>query len=494
MGIFLFIAWLVFPVGTDDMNTDSRGMFYNMSPFLPEKGTIHIYANPWLGYSKRPGLMGDTTRYIPNDPRNLPPDRHYYGTGTVGLGYTILPQLQIFVATHMYGDYIDRRPYPLYRTDTRYIGYPQILTAVKAGFPAEVGSYTLSFGCVLWYAHWVSALSSGLPNSALRKEFRDCPTEVNDAEIGVRGITGLKSPIGTTFLNLGYLHVIQTAEQKGINSYGIGQEFDLWHYVHPGIEFVKQDTFGAIIPQVKLLIPHFTVNFGVGFPILSEFDWVPDDVIAKNPKFMFSLSPEITIKRVPPPELTIVIKGRVYDSLSTLPLNAEIAFIGPISGRIKTKKNGEYELRFLKAGAYRVGIESPDFFWEDRVFNLMVYDTVVVSWPLTRKVTWSVKGKILDKKTQKGIPAHIRLLGNDKNETYSDPVTGDYRIWVHKGEYDFCINAEGYHSEKIRLKITDTEGLQKDVYLLSDKYKKGGKPPKKGSKPSGKKKRRIKKK
>ena len=493
MGTFLFITWLVFPVSTDDMNTDSKGLFYNMSPFLPEKGTIHIYTNPWLGYSKRPGPLGDTSRYIPNEPRNLPPDRHYYGTGTVGLGYTMLPQLQIFIGTYLYGNYIDRRPYPLYRSDTRYVDHPQILTAVKTAFPANIDSYVLSFGFVLWYAHWVPALSSGTPHISLQKEFIDCPTLAQDGEVGIRGITGIKSPIGTTFLNLGYFRIMQSTGQRGFNSYGIGQEIDLWHYIHPAIEIAKQDTFGSITPQVKILLPHFTINFGVGFPMSSEFDWVPNDTLAKNPKFMFSLSPEITIKRIPPPEPTIVIKGRVYDSLSTLPLRATITFIGPLSGQVKTK-NGEYELKFVNAGAYRVGIESDDYWWEDRTFDFMAYDTVLANWPLMRKVTWSITGKILDKKTKAGVPAHIRLTGKDKAETYSDPLSGEYRIWVHKGEYDFCISAEGYHTEKIKVRISDKKGLHKDIYLLSDKYTKGRKPPK-GAKPPGKKgKRRPKKK
>ncbi len=490
MGTFLFVLWLVFPVNTDDMNTDSRGLFYNISPFLPEKGTIHILAQPGIGYGARPGFIDTSRGYIANYAGNLPHDCHYHGTGTVGIGYTILPQLQVFVGDHMYGNYIDRRPYPLYRSDTRFIAYPQILAAIKTGFPADIDSYKLSFGFVVWYAHWLDQLDGGTPNSWLLNEFKDCPVDVHNSEIGIRGITGLKSPLGTTFLNLGYLHIIRQNDQVGFNSFGIGQEFDLWHHVHPGIEVAKQDTIGSLIPQVKFLLPFFTIKVGLSIPIFSEFDWVPDDTLSKTPKIMLSLSPHITIKRVPPPIPTIVINGRVYDSLSTTSLPATISFIGPLSGKIETK-NGEYNLAFLNPGAYRIGIESPDFWWEERTFHLMDHDTVFVNWPLRRKVTWSITGKILDKKTKKGVPATVRLVGKEKAEDLSDPASGEYKLWVHKGEYEFQIDADGYYPEKIKIKASDTESLHKDIYLISTQYSK--EPSKRGKPPEGKK-RRVKKK
>ncbi len=454
----------------DELNTDGRGLFYNISPILPEKGTIHIYINPMVGYGRRTGIC-DTSYGEPNDQRRKPCDRHYYGTAIVGLGWVFSEQLEIMAGVHGYSDYIERGNWPLKRTDTRFICFPQLFAAIKAGFPQLIDSYVLAFGFTLWYAHWVDKLVKGEPHSFILDEFDYAsPTEwKQNIEVGIRGISALETPIGKTYLNLGYLRIIKKGKQYGFNSFGIGQEFYLWQYLHPGIELVKQDTIGAIIPQVKLLVPHFTINVGLAFPLFAQFDWVPNDTLERTPRIMISLNPYIVIKKKPKPEPNIVITGRVYDSLSLKPLPAVISFLGPVSGKIEVKA-GEYRLEFVHEGAYEIGIESPDFKWEQRVFHLMAYDTVIADWPLKRLNTWSIKGKVVDIHTKEALPATIELRGKKHFETVSDPKTGRFKIWGNAGVYSFSVSAEGYHPIDRKIKITNDKTIEETIYLLSSKY------------------------
>jgi hypothetical protein len=471
MSVLMTILFLVYPVNTDDINTDAKGLFYNISPLLPEKGTVYLYLGPSLGYGKRPGA--NERSGAPNDQSCKPVDSHYQGVGTVGAGYTILPQLQLFLGVHGHGNYIDRKPYPLYRSDTRHFAFPQIIAAVKTGTPQEISpDYTLSFGFLAWYAQWIAALASTLPHTDLQREFDFCPVSPHDIEVGARGMTALKSPVGVTYLNLGYLRIIHMADsayQCGANSYGIGHELDLWQYVRPAIEISKQDSFGSLTPMVKFLVPHLTIAFGVNFPVFGEFDWVPNDTLQKSPRFMIALSPSLVIKKPPKAEPTIVISGLIYDSLSLDPLRATISFMGPVSGKVETK-NGTYKLEFVLEGAYQIGVETPDFGWDQRVFHVMAYDSVHCDWAMKRKVDWSLVGKVLDVTTKRGVPANVRLSGKRPAETYSDPSSGKYRLWVNVGDYEFKVSAEGYHSESVRLKILNNETVEKTVYLLPSQY------------------------
>ncbi|MBI4723396.1 MAG: carboxypeptidase-like regulatory domain-containing protein [Candidatus Stahlbacteria bacterium] len=475
MNLLLTFLCLVYPVNTDDLNTDGKGLFYNISPILPEKGTLYLLVNPSLAYGRRTGPC-DTTSVLPNDPKRKPPDKHLYGVGTVGAGYVILPQLEVFVGVHGYGDYIKREDWPTYRADTRYIAFPQFLAAIKTGFPQVINpDYTLSFGFLVWYAHWLTAIAS-IPHPDIRKEFDFAPATQHDMEVGIRGMTALQSPIGTTFLNLGYFRVVKatsadtgTSGQFGFNSFGIGQELDMWTYVRPSIEIAKQDTFGSLIPQVKILIPYCHINFGLNIPVFKNFDWVPNDTIQKTARSMISIHPYIVLKRPPKPKPTIIIEGTVFDSLSLDPIPATISFMGPVSGKITTK-NGQYKLAFIKEGAYQVGVETPDFKWEQRVFHLMEYDTVKTDWSVKRKVNWSIMGKVVDVVTKKGVPASVRLAGKKSRETYTDPASGEFKIWTNAGDYEFQIAADGYHNEAEKIKITNDETLDKTIYLLPTQY------------------------
>jgi hypothetical protein len=493
MSLIWAFLFFIYPVSTDEINTDGKGLFYNISPILPEKGTVYLLIYPRIGYGERTGPC-DTTSHIPNDQRRKPVDGHYYGTATVDVGWVILPTLEVFLGSHGYVPYIERKSWPLKRSDTRYIVFPQLLLGVKTGFPQQIDSYILSFGFVLWCAYWVDALVRKPPAPALREEFYDiAPREIKqDIEVGIRGMTSLKTPIGTTYLNLGHLRIIGKGKQGGFNSFGIGQELDLWHYVHPGIEVAKQDTFGCVIPQIKFPIPYITISFGLSFPVFANFDWIPNDTLEKTPRLLFSLNPHFIIKRPPKPKPTIVITGTIYDSVSLAPLPATISFMGPVSGKIEVR-NGEYRLEFVKEGAYQIGVESPDFEWNQRVFHLMAYDTVHADWPLIRNILWSMVGRVLDVKTKKGIPATIRLIGKKSVETQSDPKSGEYKIWTNSGVYKLHVSAEGYHPKEERVKIITNKTIQKNIYLLSTKFsEEARKKPKEEKKKKGKKGRRKK--
>jgi hypothetical protein len=159
----------------------------------------------------------------------------------------------------------------------------------------------------------------------------------------------------------------------------------------------------------------------------------------------------------------------VYDSLSLKPLPAVISFLGPVSGKIEVK-SGEYRLEFVHEGAYEIGIKSPDFHWEQRVFHLMAYDTVIADWPLKRLNTWSIKGRVVDIHTKQALPATIELRGKKHFETVSDPKTGTFKIWGNAGEYTFSVTAEGFHPMERKVKITNDKTIEETIYLLSTKY------------------------
>ncbi|MDI6839300.1 MAG: hypothetical protein QMD71_00345 [bacterium] len=440
MQIILIIAFLVYPV-----NPDNKGLFHSVSPYFYKEKTLYLFSDVFGTYGPRPDILRD---------------RHWYGDGLYGVGYTILPQLELFLANHGYVKYIER----VILGDTRFVDMPQILLGVKTGFPLKVGKYSLANGFIIWVNQWVSRLAAKEIPSDIVDEFK--PTKLYDLETGIRWLLGFESSIGTSYFNIGYTQVshFHNGYQKGLIALGGGTEFNFLPYLHPGIEFSKDDIITSVTPQIKFLFKDIlNLNFGLDFPI-SDFDWVPDDTLVKTPRLMLSMNLNFNLKRPAIPSANILVKGSVCDLLSKKPIPGTITFIGPVSGTIKSK-GGVYELVLKKAGAYRIKADCPSYKWEEKVIRVMDCDLVNLDFQLLRAVDWSITGRILDKKTEKPVYATIKLVGDEDASTYSDSLSGEYRLWVQAGSYYLHIKAPGYISKKIPIFISNATILQQDVRL-----------------------------
>ncbi|MDD5530263.1 MAG: carboxypeptidase regulatory-like domain-containing protein [bacterium] len=479
--MMIYLLFLIYPFHTNWVNTDAQGLLFTAAPFVPPKHTLYLQLTPFLGYGHKPDMA-----YNPPTAHDTG-DLHYYVFGTEMLGYTPMSQVELFVGGQTFVKYLWTIPYPLYRVDVRKIApYPQVWGGVKIVFPSP--DKKLSFGVIMHGAYWIEAGESGKTDPpAIAHDFKG--TEKTAYEAGGRGLFGAKFPIGNFYVSGGaiFASVKKLVGDSSFTFIGInaGYELTMWPYFHPGVEYIKQDTFTAIVPQLKLLLGIVNLNFGLALP-MNNFDWVPDyrDSIQKYPGTMASLNVGYTFPSVPPPLKNIVITGKAIDSISLEPVQISLAFIGPECGKMKSKKDGSYIIKIGAAGAYRLGIEAPDYKWQERIFELMDFDTVNADFVLKRKeVNWSIEGKVLSKKTKKGIPATVKLAGKRGNEVLTDPETGAFRIWVHSGTYNLIVSAEGYQTVTYRkVNIKNLKTLRNNILLLPEGMQassKGGKGKKK---------------
>lgn len=241
-------------------------------------------------------------------------------------------------------------------------------------------------------------------------------------------------------------------------------EFNVLSWVHPGIEFSQNGSETSITPQIKFMFRDIAgLNLGVEFPI-SKFDFVPDDVLNKNPRIMTSLDLNLSFGG-PPSDATIIVKGIVYDSTSKEPVPATISFMRPTSGLIQAKK-GIYRLYLKHTGAYTIRTDNPDYMWQEKIVRVMPYDTVETDFSLLKRIDWSIRGKIIDEETGKPIDATVKLTGRKaKKEVLSDPAAGEYKFWVPSGSYYLYVKALGYKSKKIAVHLSNLATLDQDIAL-----------------------------
>ena len=434
------------------VNSNSNGLFHSVSPYLSEKGTFNLFTNLFLAQGPRADTLYD---------------RRWYGEGISGIGYTFSPQWELFLAGYTYGKYIERPFYYKERGDIKIVETPEILFGIKAGFPLPSRKYSSAFGFMLWFSQWIGQQTGSLP-CQIEEEF--APTKPHGSDIGITGIMGFKLPIGNLYLNSGYIinsNYHDGSKRKSYAFFGTGVEFNLLPFMHPGIELSKKDTIISVTPQIKIFFKNIIeFNFGLDFPI-SEFDWVPDDILSKSPRFMLSLNLNFGFKK-PPPMTGILVKGNIYDIVSKKPVYGSIFFAGPISGAIKNNKE-VYNLPLAKAGAYRIRVDYPDYKWQEKVIRVMAYDTVTMDFALERKVNWSIAGKILNKETGEPVDAIVKLVGRNKAETSTDPSSGEYKFWIETGSYYLRVKATGYKSQKISIHISNLTTLKQDVLLKPKK-------------------------
>lgn len=462
--MMIYLLFLIYPFHSNWINTDNQGLIFSSAPFVPPKHTIYFNINGMLGVGMKPN-QADTG------------DIHYYVDGIEGVGFTPLSQLELFVGSQTFVKYVWTIPYPLYRVDYRHIApYPQVVGAAKIVFPSP--DKKLSFGALMHGAYWINGGDGGLENNIVATDFQ--PTEKTKYEGGIRGLFGACFPIGATYVTASYMFAMVDRLDEADSTFGwvgitIGEELTLWPYVHPAIEYIQQDTFCAIIPQIKFPLGFFTIMTGLSFPYSKQFDWVPNDSLDRKPALVISLNGGYTFPIKPPPPKNIVIKGKVIDSILIEPAEVDVAFIGPECGKMKTKKDGTYIIKLGHEGAYRLGIDAPDYIWQERIFELMDYDTVIADFVLKRNLDWSMEGRVLSRKTKKGIGATVRLSGKKGRETLTDPETGVFRIWVNSGKYTLTVSADGYQTETFKYNIKNRKTIQKTIYLYPEGMPKKGK-------------------
>ena len=168
------------------------------------------------------------------------------------------------------------------------------------------------------------------------------------------------------------------------------------------------------------------------------------------------------------------LSGRVVDHASGDPVaGASVVLTGPSSKSTVTDADGRYVVN-VAPGDYELLITA--FGFDDvrhtvrvRANSLMVLDVQLDSSPLV-----VLKGNVADA-SGAGWPlyAHVELAGTPL-QTFTDPVTGDYRLMVPGGHtYDVAVSAgyPGYQprSDQVRVEQATTHdvGLEADAGLCT---------------------------
>jgi len=81
---------------------------------------------------------------------------------------------------------------------------------------------------------------------------------------------------------------------------------------------------------------------------------------------------------------------------------------------------------------------------------------------------FGVRGTVTDRQTGLPVPATIRVLGHDldNSEVYADPDVGDYHRMLSPGTYDFEFAAPGYYPDTVpAVSVVESQVVRRDVTL-----------------------------
>lgn len=151
------------------------------------------------------------------------------------------------------------------------------------------------------------------------------------------------------------------------------------------------------------------------------------------------------------------VTGRVFDSYSNLPLEAEIQFVGtgvdPVTSNDIT---GFFRADNVPAGLVGVRVEKDGYFPEERVIEVEdggLAKLNVGLAPLDMRGSFS--GEVVDKQSGDGLAATISFTDSRRASIGTDPATGEFEVELPVASYEVKVEAEGY------LPVTSTFPVEK---------------------------------
>jgi outer membrane protein OmpA-like peptidoglycan-associated protein len=161
---------------------------------------------------------------------------------------------------------------------------------------------------------------------------------------------------------------------------------------------------------------------------------------------------------------------KVIDEETKKPLDATIEFGKPIGKKLTTDTiTGSVKFKNLPIGQIGFKVEKEKYYpkADSTTIEPDVVKLKIVK--LKRIPPGGIMGKVIDVATKKPLPAKIIYKGIFEGETYSDTITGIYKILkLEAGEYTLSVEPgiSGYIPQEAKVEVKPGETVNKDFELI----------------------------